>query len=551
MTEPRPRSRHRRAAPVSWGAACAGVAQLAVSLPAWRAFRAALDDPRGAQRAALRRILRGAAGTAFAREHGLEGEGADALRRAVPPRTYDELRPWIARAAAGERNVLTRAPVLRFQPSSGSAAPVKLLPWTAPLAAELRRAVAAWLADMALRRPALLAGPAYWSVSPSGTALPPTPGGVPVGFDDDGAYLGPVARLLARWALAVPESVRHLSDVGEWRRRTLLHLLRARELRLLSVWSPSFLSVLLGALGELLPGLAAEIAAGTPARQAGPGRLEALPPDPRRAAEVERAGDDPRRLWPRLALVSCWTDGPSAGEAARLPALLPGVEIAPKGLIATEGVVSIPFGGTRPLAVSSHFLEVDTGAGPPRLVHELREGDVGTVLLTTGGGLWRYRLEDRIEVAGFLRRTPVIRFLGKQDHVCDRVGEKVHAAFAAAVIARLRSELVLGDGYAFLAPDDRAGRPSYTLFLAAAGAPAGAPARLEALLRESFHYAHAAHLGQLAPARIFLVAGDAAEAVLLACAARGQRLGDVKPSPLRRERDWAAVLPGRYAVERA
>lgn len=524
----------------------ANVAQLAAALPARRAFRAALEDPERAQAAVLDRILRGAAGSAFGREHDLDGGGgAPWLRARVPVRTYDELRPWVDRAAAGEPRVLTAAPVLRFQPSSGSTAASKLLPWTAPFALELRRALSAWLADMAWRRPALLGGPAYWSISPAAPRSPPTAGGIAVGFEDDAEYLGPVARRLAAWGFAVPGEVRHLVEVDAWRRRTLLHLLRARELRLLSFWSPSFLPLLLAPLGAQLPELTAEIAGGSPALDLGVARLKALPPDQRRARELERAGPDPRRLWPRLALLSCWADGPSSGDAAALEGRL-GLPLEAKGLIATEGVVSIPFGGDRPLAITSHFIELDTGGGAPRLVHELREGDVGSVIITTGAGLWRYRLQDRVEVTGFLGRTPCLRFLGKEDQLCDRFGEKLHAGHAAEVIARLRSELSLPEGLAFLAPDEREGRPCYTLVLAAAAVPGRAPELLEALLRESFHYAHCARLGQLAPARVYRVDGDGLEPFYEACAARGQRLGDVKPSALRSEAGWPAAMPGGY-----
>jgi hypothetical protein len=529
------------------GAGVANLAHIATALPAWRAFGAGLGDPERAQAATLERILRRAEGSVFARAHGLDARsGADGLRRAVPLRTYDELRPWIDRAVAGEQRVLTTAPILRFQPSSGSAAASKLLPWTASFAGELRRAISAWLADMMLRHPGLLGGPAYWSVSPALPALPATAGGIPVGFEDDAEYLGPVARRLASWGLAVPGGIRHIAGVDPWRRRTLLHLLRARELRLLSVWSPSFLPLLLAPLGGLLAGLAAEIAGGSPPLDLGFARLKALPPDRGRAREVERAGADPGRLWPRLALLSCWSDGPSTADALALASRLGGVPLEGKGLIATEAVVSIPFGGARPLAVTSHFLEVDTGEGQPRLVHQLREGDTGSIIVTTGAGLWRYRLQDRIEVTGFVGRTPAIRFLEKEDLVCDRFGEKVHAGHAAAVIARLREALGLPDGLAFLAPDAAAERPCYTLFLSAPGVPAGAAERLEALLAENFHYAHCVRLGQLAPARVFRVEGDGLEPYYAACVARGSRIGDVKPTGLRREGNWSQLLPGRY-----
>ena len=42
------------------------------------------------------------------------------FQRQVPLRTYDEHQPYIARIAAGETNVLTREPVLMFEPTSGT-----------------------------------------------------------------------------------------------------------------------------------------------------------------------------------------------------------------------------------------------------------------------------------------------------------------------------------------------------------------------------------------------------------------------------------------------
>lgn len=525
-------------------AALANGALVASLLPRWRAFRAALDDPRRAQEEVLRRIVAADAGTAYLRARGL-GPGATPAQylERVPPAAYDALAPFVARAAAGEPAVLCRAAVRRFQPSSGSAAAVKLVPWTAPLAAELQRGIAPWLADLYLSAPALLGGPAYWSVSPAAARPAATAGGIPVGFEDDAEYLGGAGRRLVEAALAVPPAVARIPDVDAWRERTLLHLLRAPALRLVSVWSPTFLALLLAPLAARFDALVRAVGEGAPA-VAG---LPALAPDPARARALAAAGPDPRRLWPRLRCVSAWADGPSRDEAARLAARLPGVALQAKGLVATEAIVSIPFGGARPAAVRSHFLELELPGRGLVPLHAWREGDEGTVVVTTGGGLHRYRLGDRVAVTGFLRRTPCLAFLGKDDLVSDRFGEKLHEAFVAGVLAALRAEGALGDGLAFLAPEAAAApaRTGYALFCARPLAPDLA-ARLERRLGEAFHYAHCVRLGQLAPARVYAVAGDALEAWHAAQHARGRRLGDAKPAALSREDGWAALLPGRF-----
>jgi hypothetical protein len=90
-------------------------------------FEAGLVDASSAQRARLRAVLRGAAGTAFARDHALAdlAEAPDAdlwarWRSAVPIRPHAELLPWLDRVAAGEASVLTSAPVRMLLETSGT-----------------------------------------------------------------------------------------------------------------------------------------------------------------------------------------------------------------------------------------------------------------------------------------------------------------------------------------------------------------------------------------------------------------------------------------------
>lgn len=127
----------------------------------------------------------------------------------------------------------------------------------------------------------------------------------------------------------MPLLVARAPDFAAWRRATLVHLLGARDLGFVSGASPTFLTVLLQALDD--PGERAAVLAAL-----GPARADEV-------ARVLAAGPDRRALWPRLGLVSCWADGPAAQHLAPLVRAFPGVPIQAKGLLATEGVVSIPW----------------------------------------------------------------------------------------------------------------------------------------------------------------------------------------------------------------
>jgi hypothetical protein len=250
-----------------------------------------------------------------------------------------------------------------------------------------------------------------------------------------------------------------------------------------------------------------------------------------------------RQIWPRLALISCWADAAAAYFVPELRALFPGVEIQPKGLLATEGFVSLPLVG-RPaaaLALRCHFFEFEEGGSLEeparcRLAHELERGGVYRVVLTTGGGLYRYRLRDEVAVVGFEGRSPLLRFLGRPDRVSDLVGEKLAEPHVRSVLDRVFAAHGLRPRFALLTP--ALGRPPhYRLYLQGPDAELTRSllADLQAGLEENHHYRYAVGLGQLAPVEAHVLAPDGEPAWRIyerRCLARGQKCGDIKPAAL-------------------
>lgn len=523
-------------------AALANGAWLAASVPAWLRFRRALRQPAEAQSAILRDQLARNADTAYGRAHGFgEIRTCDQFRERVPTVDYEALQPWIARIMRGEPGVLTRERVTHLVPTSGSTSGRKLIPFTAALQRELNAAIGPWMLDLCREHPPVASGPAYWSISPT---LPATPGeesAVPIGFDDDSAYLGGIRRRLAEATFAVPSALRLVRDLEDLRYLTLLCLLRAPELRLVSVWHPSFFTLLLDALPERWDELVGDVTNGG-CRRAAQLRAEIreavnAPPQPQRGAALRRAGPaDARALWPHLRVVSCWGDAQAAMPLAELRRLLPSVTLQSKGLLATEAFVSIPFRGRHPLAVASHFFEFEDSRGAVRLAHELRAGESYAVIVTTGGGLWRYRLGDLVEVEGLVGATPSLRFLGRGAGVSDMCGEKLTETFVTRALAAACAACGCAPRFAMLAPEcDSAGRWGYTLF-AEGAVPAELPARLDLELRRNPHYALCRDLGQLPPLTCIPVSD--AYRIFCESSGDGRRMGDIKPQALSTRTDW-------------
>ncbi len=533
------------------------------SLPKALRFRWGARTPLATQRQVLRRILRANEGSEMGRRYDFASiNSVAAYREQVPLTTYDDIAGAVDRIAAGADGVLTTEPVRLLEPTSGSTAATKRIPYTDALQEEFQRAVAPWIVDLFRRRPALLSGSAYWSVSPVGDRPEETEGGVPVGFADDSDYLGPLQGALVRRAMAVPPCVQRIRDVETFRYVTLLGLLRRADLALVSVWNPTFFTLLLDRLSDWGRRLANDVARG---RLSPPGSLptavrasleQQWGRRPERAAAVRTAlnADEPRRyrlLWPDLHVVSCWADGPAAGPADELSALLPQAHLQPKGLLATEGVVTIPMteapGGVP--AVRSHFFEfLPAEGGDPVLVDDLESGRQYDVILTTGGGLYRYRLRDRVEVVGEWKGVPCLRFVGKTDHVVDRFGEKLNARHVQQVLDAAFAEYDLVPEFAMLAPTEP-DPPGYALFLQSSASESllrEVRQRVATRLRDNYHYDYCRRLNQLGPLRLFRITGDADDTYLKRCVASGRRAGDVKPTALHAATDWSRHFEGRF-----
>jgi hypothetical protein len=530
-------------------------------------YARALTDPESIQRRYLARWLAAHSDTAFGRAHRLQpGISLEQFQRQVPVRTAIEFAPWLEAIERGESGVLTCEPVQALLPTSGSVGGRKLIPWTEELGREFRAALHPWVTSLMREFPGAWSGCAYWSVSPPTWSLSRSVGGLPVGFDSDSAYLG---GFMARWVertLAVPSALARVTDARAWSYLTLAFLLRAEDLTLVSIWSPTFLLSLLDQLPAQWDSLLADLESGHlhPPGEVDPELVRNLERSFGRYSERSRAlraldhPPEPAALWPRLSVISCWRDAAAAEPARILEGIFPGVRVVGKGLWATEGVVSVPRLGARnpTLALTSHLLEFVDEEAQVRTAWQLNVGQTYRVLLTTGGGLCRYDLGDLIRVTDTHQACPCVEFIGRAGNNTDLCGEKLAEPFVRACWEEVVRSGGLEVSFALVAPEVEAGARGYILLVAGKDArppwrPADLARDLEEKLYANVHYAHARRMGQLAPLRGYAVAGGAS----LAWAryqgrlmAEGQRAGDIKPTLLSARPAWRAYLGDEEAA---
>jgi GH3 auxin-responsive promoter len=512
--------------------------------PAAREFDRALDEPEQKQRQILLQLLERNAASIYGQKYGFGSiRSIEEYQQRVPLVSYDDLVPWVERVKAGETGVLTAEPVLMFEKSSGSAAAAKYIPYTRTLRAQFQAALAPWITDMYCTFTGLDRGCAYWLVTPLSRDRETTAAGIPVGFEGDTEYFGAIPRWVLGKTIATPPELARVKDLELCMYLTLFYLLEARSLTFISVWNPSFLLMLLEKLEHYGDRLVRDLLNG------GVRRSRSLP---RNADQAEKLNSMLRRgrieatvLWPHLRLISCWTSAASARVVPEIEQRFPGVAIQGKGLLATEGVVFIPmetYGGCV-AAVTSHFLEYIDKSGNCRLVSELEEGATYSVLLTTGGGLWRYRLGDQVRVKGFAKRTPILEFVGKEDCVSDLRGEKLNAVFVSSVLADFES--CRSAAFAMLAPSEAA-IPHYTLFLESPVSEPDVALRADERLQQNPHYSYCRRIGQLGSLRVFRIRNGACEAYVRRCETLGRRAGGVKFVSLSKQTGWEQVFEGTY-----
>ena len=429
----------------------------------------------------LRKLLDAQADTAFGRTYNFNSiRSPEDFRAAMPPMDYEDYRPWIERAANGEEGVLACDTIVGFEKTSGSSSQAKWIPISEGLQQEFARGLASWFSGWKQRRPEVFAGRAYWTISPPGMTPETSPGGLPVGMASDAAYFpDEVGERLADW-LVIPNLSGQAEAVFE---ETAEALLAAPDLSVVSVWSPTFLLGIDDALRRM------------------------------------RCDFTWRELWPQLALVSCWADASSELWITRLTERLGGIPIEAKGLLATEGITTVPdaIDGSPRLASECHWHEFLDEDGGFTESSDLKLGQNYEVLLTTGGGLFRYRSGDRVRVLGVgADGLPRLRFIGRAGGVSDFVGEKLSESQVLEALLASGSR-----GFMVAEPE----RPGYVLWLediSRAGA-------VERLLRQNPYFDQALGLRQLAPIEVRQLESDWGVKLTSSLAThRSCRMGDVK-----------------------
>ncbi|QUM84671.1 GH3 auxin-responsive promoter family protein [Moritella sp. 28] len=511
-----------------------------VSARGYKQFCKALAYPQAVQREKLNSLLKVIAPSVSGKKYNLSSSlFYEEFIRQVPITEYDDWAPQIDKARAGSRYELSMEANERFQPTSGSTSKIKWIPYTQSFLNELDAAISPWMMDMYKHNPGMLKGTHYWSLSWVPTELRRTMSGA---VNDDLKLLPWWKRIFMGLTSAVPEGVSLADSSEDSQFATLCYLLADKSLSFLSVWSPTFALTLFDNIIKHKLELVSVLATGKWGE-----RKPALPglrcPKSHRVAEILlqwKGGISAELLqliWPKLSLVSAWDTSSSATWANTLQCLLPQADFQGKGLWATEGVVTIPFQNQYPLAICSHFYEfIDLETEEVLPAWKLKQDQLVRPILTTGSGLLRYAMKDKLRVSGFLQDCPCFEFLGRLDGI-DLVGEKMSPEIALGVMKMAEQDQDLTAITVFAVPANTSNNKPFYLLLCEPNADISeleikqVAANVETELNTCFHYQLARDLGQLDTLKI-CCSQNARELYYSRCEARGMVVGNIKIEPL-------------------
>lgn len=487
--------------------------------------------------------------TSFGKEFRFKNiKNTDDYRKLVPMTDYEFYESYINRIKRGEEGVLTADAVLMLEPTSGSTSPSKFIPYTASLREEFRKGISVWLFDILQSKPVVSEGSFYWSITPASHQTRKTSGKIRIGFGDDTAYFDHFQQGLINKLSAVPFNVGKVRDINKFRRLTLLNLLSSRELTFISIWNPTFLLLLMENLQKNLTSLVEDIK------------------DKDRAGELINIFNSKplryQKIWPKLSLISCWTEGNASVYIKEIKKIFPGVEIQGKGLIATEGFISFPVTGIKGhiLSIGSHFFEFSEYTGvsnnETKLAYELEIGKEYQVIITTSGGLYRYKLGDIVHVIGFKEQCPLLRFIGRSDNISDFFGEKLNEHHINSVVTEALKRHSLHPTFLMLAPEkaQETGNYAYVVFIEKGGTQTRDSkirkfvSFLEEKLQENYHYKYCRKLNQLSSLKAFIINDKrrAYNIYLENCLSEGKKLGNIKPSILSSRTGWSKEFSGYF-----
>ncbi|MCZ6875172.1 MAG: GH3 auxin-responsive promoter family protein [bacterium] len=512
---------------------------------AWPRLMRQTHTPQAVQNKLLQQIVANNQRTTFGRQHRFDAVYTyAAFCQAVPIQTYEDLRPYIEAQEQNKNPVLYHQQPVMYAQTSGTTGEPKYIPILKRTMTQHRRsqALSAYAQYQCL--PGIYQGKILAIVIPAieGHLATGTPYGSMSGIIHN-AMPG-----LIKHKFVVPSEVFEIEDY-ELKYRLIAGFGMAEpNITTLASANPSTLLKLLAVIQANADRLLNFIATGD-VQQLGilPGNIAQrlqrhVRPNHTRASALQEIMNTHQSLsfgliWPRLQAVVTWTGGNCSTLLPRLTACLPpGARMVEMGYLSSEfrGSINVDIVNNRCIpTLHENFFEFverqawDNGDRQTLRLEEVKQGEQYYVIITTQDGLYRYAMNDIIEVSGRFHNTPTITFVQKGKGVTNLTGEKLYESQLVQAMQGIQAELNTDLPFFMLlaCPETL----QYFLFIELPPTHAGIGEMLERRLAGlNVEFDAKRKSGRLLPLQVVYVKPGTEDAYKRYCIENGQREGQFK-----------------------
>lgn len=409
--------------------------------------------PRHAAEKTLRDILTISRDTVYGREHHFDrilsattAEDLFRLYRLYVPvnNSFETLRPYVERHKNGEEDVLFPGKPDMYATTSGTTSEPKWIPMTHKYLKDVYGKMShIWTWNFVKHRSRIFGGRIFTTV-----------GKECEGYAPDGTLFGSVSGVLVRDIPQIikkhytaPASVMSIPDYAA-RNYTLMRLaLQHRDVTLWATANPSTILELLRVLNENTEEMINDVEKGTICEDFEiPYEIRSeldqyISPQPERADELrkilaEKGHLYPMDFWPWLQYLSTWKCGNTKIYMDKYMDQFNWDKTFYQelGYIATECRFGFSLDDTNESVLFPQFhyyefvaeSELDSPVKHFLQIDELEQGKRYCAYVTTYSGLFRYNMNDLVEVGGKYYATPTVHMVSKVNGIVSMTGEKLY-----------------------------------------------------------------------------------------------------------------------------
>lgn len=384
------------------------------------------------------------------------------FQKNIPISSYDDLFPYINAGMSGETNQLTRDKTIFYATTSGTTGAVKYIPITKESKKVRSELMLIGQISMMKDHPNLCSNKTLAIISPKHESF--SKSNISCGAESGRSYLASPS--FVKKLHTLPYDIFKLKDY-ESKYYCIARIAASQKVSYICTCNPSTILLICKYLKNYTQEIIQDVRDGTLtsrfnfSNEFKESITKKLKPDPQRALFLEKAAKQgngkllPEFIWPELDIISCWKGGTLSLYLDKFDQYFSKkTAIREMGYFASEFFGSIPVSDNSSEGVLAipynvyEFYPVDSGVAPSGKdllkVNEIEMGIRYFIYITTVSGLYRYDMNDIIEVTGFYEQTPLIKFIQKRNGITSLTGEKISEY---QVIIAVEKALVSRKGY--------------------------------------------------------------------------------------------------------